>query len=136
MCSMYLYTVHSVPVCLYTVHICVVCTCNCTFMYRVYLCASILYIYVQYVPVYFTYMCSMCVYTVHIYYIYTAVQFCKANAYESRYMSGYMYIRCSHNSNKTTLLCKQPILSIEMVTTICVGKCWLLFLANGQWVYL
>ena len=99
--------------CLYTVHICTVCAC-------------ILYIYVQYVHVYCTY----------ILYIYTAVQFCKANAYESRYMSGYMYIGCSHNSNKTTLLCKQPILSIEMVTTICVGKCWLLFLANGQWVYL
>ena len=123
--------------CLYTVHICTVCAC-------------ILYIYVQYVPVYCTYMYSMCLYTLHIcavcacilyiyiqyvpvYCIYTAVQFSKADAYESRYMSGYMYIGCSHNSNKTTLLCKQPILYIEMVTTICVGKCWCywLLMANG-----
>ena len=37
---------------------------------------------------------------------------------------------------KLHLLCKQPILSIEMVTTICAGKCWLLLVTNGQWVYL
>ena len=62
--------------------------------------------------------------------LYATYQLPKANAYENRHIIGYLYISSSHNTNKVTLLCKQPVLSTEMVTTICAGKCWLL-LANG-----